>query len=89
MKKSAFVLTAGLLLIGCTAEVYTEKGNATILTSKNLSDQVQELTVRRDNGEVVTVTREFDSHAAVGARVNLADGEDNPALKTIHRYEFK
>lgn len=89
MKKSAAILVVTFLLAACSAEVYSEKGNATILTSQNLSNEVQELTVRRDNGEIVTVTREFDSHAAVGARVNLAEGNDNPTLKTIRRYEFK
>lgn len=40
----------------------------------------------------MTLTRQYDSHATVGARVTVADQENkqDSDLKTmIHRYEFK
>lgn len=91
MKKLSLVVLASLVLAACTADVYSDKGNATILSSKQLSNDVVELTVERDNGERVNLTRKYDSHAAVGARVNLADEIQNQDsdLKTIRRYEFK
>lgn len=91
MKKLSLVVLASLVLAACTADVYSDKGNATILSSKQLSNDVVELTVERDNGERVVLTRKYNSHAAVGARVNLADKIQNQDsdLKTIRRYEFK
>lgn len=88
MKKLSIIVLMSALLAACTAEVYSNKGNATILSSKNLSGNAVELVVQKDNGEVVTLTREYDAHAAVGARVELSDSQ-NPELKTIRRYEFK
>lgn len=90
MKKLSIIVLVSTLLAACTAEVYSNKGNATILSSKNLSGNAVELVVKKDNGEVVTLTREYDAHAAVGARVELSDSDaQNPDLKTIRRYEFK
>lgn len=91
MKKLSLAVLASLALAACTADVYSDKGNATVLASKELSNDVVELTVQRDNGEVVTLTRQYDAHATVGARVNLADEIQNQDsdVKTIRRYEFK
>ncbi|AFU19539.1 hypothetical protein [Actinobacillus suis] len=91
MKKFSLAVLATVALAACTQDFYSDKGNATVLSSKDLSKDVVELTVRKDNGEVVTMTREYDSHAAVGARVNVSDNYEHkdPDLKTIHRYEFK
>lgn len=91
MKKLSLAVLASLTLAACTADVYSDKGNATVLSSKPLSNEVVELVVQRDNGETVTLTREYDAHAVVGARVHLADEIKNQDedLKTIRRYEFK
>lgn len=91
MKKISLALLVSMVLAACTAEVYSDKGNATILSSKDLSKDVVELTVQKDNGEIVTMTRQYDSHAAVGARVNVTDNYEHKDadLKTITRYEFK
>ncbi|OOH86300.1 deoxyribose-phosphate aldolase [Pasteurellaceae bacterium 15-036681] len=91
MKKISLVMLISMVLAACTAKVYSEKGNATILTSKNLSGNVVELVVQKDNGELVTMTRERDEHAAVGARVYVTEtyNHQDPDLKTIQRYEFK
>lgn len=91
MKKLSLAVLASFILAACTADVYSDQGNATVLSSKALSNDVVELTVQRDNGEKVTLTRQYDAHASVGARVHLADeirNEDSD-LKTIRRYEFK
>ncbi len=91
MKKLSLAVLASLVLAACTADVYSKKGNATVLSSKYLSEDVVELTVQKDNGENVTLTRKYDAHAAVGARIHLADeiqNEDSD-LNTIRRYEFK
>ncbi len=80
-----------MVLAACTADVYSTKGDATILSSKDISKDVVELTVQKDNGEIVTLKRKYDSHATVGARVTVAD-QDNKQdadLNTIRRYEFK
>lgn len=78
-------------LAACTQSVYSKKGNATILFSKPLSPDVVELVVEKDNGERVTMTRKYDSHATVGARVNVSDlyQHQDEDLNTIRRYEFK
>ncbi|WP_150539842.1 deoxyribose-phosphate aldolase [Actinobacillus vicugnae] len=91
MKKFSLALLATVALAACTQDFYADKGNATVLSSKDLSKDTVELTVRKDNGEVVTMTRKYDSHAAVGARVNVSDNIENKDedVKTIHRYEFK
>lgn len=91
MKKFSLIVLVSMVLGACTAEVYSKKGNATIISSKDLSKEVVELTIQKDNGEVVTMTREYDAHAAVGARVNISDKYDHKDsdLKTITRYEFK
>ncbi|WP_018650919.1 deoxyribose-phosphate aldolase [Actinobacillus capsulatus] len=91
MKKFSLAVLATVTLAACTQDFYADKGNATVLSSKDLSKDVVELTIRKDNGEVVTMTREYDSHAAVGARVKVSDNYENKDadLKTIHRYEFK
>ena len=80
-----------MVLAACTADVYSTKGDATILSSKDISKDVVELTVQKDNGEIVTLKRKYDSHATVGARVTVADQENkqDADLNTIRRYEFK
>lgn len=91
MKKLSLALLASLTLAACTADVYAEKGNATVISSKPLSSDVVELVVQRDNGEKVTLTRKYDAHAAVGAKVILANEikNEDADLRTIRRYEFK
>ncbi len=91
MKKFSLIVLMSAVLAACTADVYSDKGNATVVSSKNLSDNTVELVVKKDNGELVTMTREYDAHAAVGARVNVTDNynHEDPDLKTIRRYEFK
>lgn len=91
MKKLSLVVLMGMALAACTQDVYSTKGNATVLSSKDLSPEVVELVVKKDNGEVVTMTRKYDAHAAVGARVVVSDNYDHQDsdLKTITRYEFK
>lgn len=91
MKKLSLAVLASMILAACTAEVYSNRGDATILSSKEISKDVVELTVQKDNGEIVTLTRQYDSHAAVGARVTVADQDNNQDadLNTIRRYEFK
>ena len=91
MKKLSLTVLVSMVLAACTADVYSTKGDATILSSKDVSKDVVELTVQKDNGEIVTLKRKYDSHATVGARVTVAD-QDNKQdadLNTIHRYEFK
>lgn len=91
MKKLSLAVLMSAVLIACTQDVYSNKGNATILSSKDLSPEVVELVVQKDSGELVTMTRKYDAHAAVGARVTVTDEykHEDPDLKTIHRYEFK
>ena len=91
MKKLSLAVLVSMVLAACTADVYSTKGDATILSSKDISKDVVELTVQKDNGEIVTLKRQYDSHATVGARVTVADQENkqDSDLKTIHRYEFK
>lgn len=91
MKKLSFILLAGTLLSACTANIYASKGNATITNSKNLNQDAVELTITKDDGEIVKMIRQYDAHAAVGARVTIGDPEENrdEDLKTITRYEFK
>lgn len=91
MKKLSLVVLMSAVLAACTQDVYSTKGNATVLSSKDLSPEVVELVVKKDNGEVVTMTRKYDAHAAVGARVNVSESynHEDADLKTIRRYEFK
>ncbi|WGE34017.1 membrane lipoprotein lipid attachment site-containing protein [Actinobacillus genomosp. 1] len=91
MKKISFALLATVTLAACTQDFYANKGNATVLSSKNLSQDSVELTVQKDSGEVVTLTRNNDPHATVGARVNLSEKTEqkDSDLTTIRRYEFK
>ncbi|WGE31424.1 deoxyribose-phosphate aldolase [Actinobacillus genomosp. 2] len=91
MKKFSLALLATVALAACTQDFYADKGNATILDSKTLSEDTVQLTVKKDDGNVVTVTRKYDSHATVGARVNLSDNieQQDADLTTIRRYEFK
>lgn len=91
MKKLSLAVLASMILAACTAEVYSNRGDATILSSKEISKDVVELTVQKDSGEIVTLTRQYDSHATVGARVTVADKDNNQDsdLNTIRRYEFK
>ena len=91
MKKLSLTVLVSMVLAACTADVYSTKGDATILSSKDVSKDVVELTVQKDNGEIVTLKRKYDSHATVGARVTVADQENkqDSDLNTIHRYEFK
>lgn len=91
MKKYALAIAIIITLAGCTQSVYSQKGNATIISSKPISAEAVELVVEKDNGEVVTMTREYDAHATVGARVDVAEiyNKQHSDLKTIRRYEFK
>ena len=91
MKKLSLAVLVSMVLAACTAEVYSSRGDATILSSKDISKDVVELTVQKDNGEIVTLKRKYDSHATVGARVTVADQENkqDADLNTIRRYEFK
>lgn len=91
MKKFSLAVLAAIVLSACTASTYSNRGNATILSSKNISKDVVELTVRKDDGEIVTMTRQYDSHAAVGARVDTSseNAQEDEGLKTITRYNFK
>lgn len=91
MKKLSLAVLVSMVLAACTADVYSTKGDATILSSKGISKDVVELTVQKDNGEIVTLKRKYDSHATVGARVTVADQENkqDADLNTIRRYEFK
>ena len=91
MKKFSLAVLVSMVLAACTAEVYSNKGNATVLSSKDLSKDVVELTVQKDSGEVITMTRQYDSHAAVVARVYVTYNYEHKDadLKTITRYEFK
>ena len=91
MKKLSLAVLVSMVLAACTAEVYSSRGDATILSSKDISKDVVELTVQKDNGEIVTLKRKYDSHATVGARVNVADKDNSQDadLNTIRRYEFK
>ena len=80
MKKlSLAAVFSAIVLSACTADFYADKGNATILDSKDLGDEKMKL------------TREYDAHATVGARVVVADEnhQQDEDLKTIRRYEFK
>lgn len=90
MKKLSLVLLASLLA-ACTAETYTKQGNATILSSKAVDQNNVELTIAKDDGEIVKMTRLYDAHATVGARITVGDAKANrdEDLKTITRYEFK
>ena len=91
MKKLSLALLMSLVLAACTAKVYSDKGNATVVGSKNLDQDTVELTIAKDNGEIAKVVRKYDAHAAVGARVIVDDTQANQDsdLKTITRYEFK
>lgn len=91
MKKLSLAVLLSMVLAACTADVYSTEGNATILNSKDISKNVVELTVQKDSGEIIKLTRDYDSHAAVGARVYVADKDNNKDsdLITIDRYEFK
>lgn len=91
MKKLSLTVLVSMVLAACTADVYSTKGDATILSSKDISKDVVELTVQKDNGEIVTLKRKYDSHATVGARVTVANQDNNQDadLNTIRRYEFK
>lgn len=91
MKKLSVALLAALALSACTADYYADKGNAEVVTSKYLSDDVVELVVKKDDGKVLTLTRKYDSHVTVGSRVNVSDDyqHQDSDLKSIKRYEFK
>lgn len=91
MKKLSLVLLMSAVLAACTADVYPSKGNATILNSKTVDADTVELTIGKDDGEVVKMMRKYDAHATVGARVIVGDAQANqdPDLKTVRRYEFK
>ena len=85
MKKLSLAVLVSMVLAACTAEVYSSRGDATILSSKDISKDVVELTVQKDNGEIVTLKRQYDSRVTVADQENKQDSD----LKTIHRYEFK
>lgn len=91
MKKLSLVVLMGAALAACTQDVYSTKGNATILSSKDVSPETVELVIQKDNGELVTMTRKHDARSTVGARVSVPDeyNHEDADLKPIHRYEFK
>ena len=91
MKKLSLAVLVSMVLAACTADVYSTKGDATVLSSKDISKDVVELTVQKDNGEIVTLKRKYDSHVTVAARVTVADQDNSQDadLNTIRRYEFK
>lgn len=86
MKKLSSILLIGIISVACTAEKYTSEGNATIVTSEYLSFDSVKLTIKKDNGELVTINRKYDAHATVGTRVHI---NEMNRLETIPRYEFK
>ncbi|AIK18264.1 deoxyribose-phosphate aldolase [Glaesserella parasuis] len=86
MKKLSSILLIGIISVACTAEKYTSEGNATIVTSEYLSFDSVKLTIKKDNGELVTINRKYDAHATVGGRVHI---NEMNRLETIPRYEFK
>lgn len=90
MKKVILAAVVASLLTACLQR-YTDKGNASIVSSKFISPEVVELVVKKDSGELVTMTRKYDAHATVGARVVVSDeyNQQDEDLKTIRRYEFK
>lgn len=47
MKKLSLAVLVSMVLAACTAEVYSNRGDATILNGKNISKDVVELTVQR------------------------------------------
>lgn len=89
MKKFVLVTVVSSLLVACSAEVYSKKGNATILSSRYVSDDKVELVVVNDKNESFTIVRPYDAHATVGSRVYLTHDEQKTELETIRRYEFK
>lgn len=91
MKKLSLILLMSAALAACTADSYSGEGNATILSSKTLDVNTVEITAVKDDGEVVKMTRQYDAHAAVGARIIVGDANANrdEDLQTIRRYEFK
>ncbi|WP_404857013.1 deoxyribose-phosphate aldolase [Glaesserella parasuis] len=79
-------LAFGVAVMSCGFKKYTSEGNATIVTSEYLSFDSVKLTIKKDNGELVTINRKYDAHATVGARVHI---NEMNRLETIPRYEFK
>ncbi|QGM81493.1 deoxyribose-phosphate aldolase [Otariodibacter oris] len=91
MKKFSLVILTSMILAACTAGVYTNTGNATILSSRTLTDDTVELTIQKDDGQIVKMNRQYDAHATVGARVTIDETQEDvdSQLDTIRRYEFK
>lgn len=91
MKKWIWLGLMSVALSACSAQSYSKKGNATVLSSKDIDDRTVELVVKKDDGNLVTLTRQYDAHAAVGARVQLDEiiSQQDGDLTTIKRYEFK
>lgn len=91
MKKLTLIALMSLVMTACTANCYSGKGNATVLTSKNITDKTVELTVKKDDGNVLTLQRQYDSHVVPGSRVNVSDeyNKQDSDLVSIKRYEFK
>ncbi|QIW14922.1 deoxyribose-phosphate aldolase [Pasteurellaceae bacterium RH1A] len=96
MKKLSLVVLMSMVMAACTANVYNKQGNAQVVTSKAIGQtkegkEVVELLVRKDNGEEVVMTREYDAHVTVGSRIHVSEKYDHqdPDLISIRRYEFK
>ena len=89
MKKLILVVLMIATLSACTAGVYANRGNASIIRSKPVSAETVELTIQKDSGEVVTLTRGHNGKAAVGARVHLIEDGEQPDIVLVNRYDFK
>lgn len=91
MKKLTLVALVCLMMTACTASSYANKGNATVLTSKFINNDAIELTIQKDNGQVITMFRKYDGHVTVGSRVNVNEeyNQQDSDLISITRYEFK
>ena len=90
MKKVSLVVLMIAALSACTETIYWHKGNASIIDSKSISAERVELVIQKDSGELVTLQRERDERASVGARVSLTESNGKqPNLVIIQHHEFK
>ena len=90
MKKLSLVVLMIAALSACTETIYSHQGNASIIDSKSISAERVELVIQKDSGELVTLQRERDERASVGARVSLTESNGKqPNLVIIQHHEFK
>lgn len=90
MKKLSLAILMSLTLAACTANVYTDEGNASVVSTApkgTTTDgkEVVELTLVTDDGQEVVMLREYDAHVTVGSRVTLTEDD----LNSLRRFEFK